>query len=1198
MKIKNMFYYDINREIKGVIKVNQDARDIIEQELAEYVITRELKKHFISFFNYYSDSFDRPTDETGVWISGFFGSGKSHFLKILSYILENKEVNGIKTVERFREKFTDDLATFMLIDKSTQAPTETILFNIDIEGFSEKNKTAVLRVFAKMFYNHLGFYGNNLKVAKLEQFVERKGKTKEFRRVFEEKTGDSWIGSRDGFDFYEDEVVETLIEVLGMSETSARNWFDSSEVIDFSISDLVSEIKEYVDNKPDNFRLLFMIDEVGQYVGADTDMLLNLQSLVEEIGSKCMGKVWVICTGQEALDEIIKTRADQFSRIQARFKIRLSLSSSSADEVIQKRILKKVDEAKSCLEDVYDKQKNVMDNLFKFKEAVGDIRGFEGPEEFSVNFPFVPYQFILMQKVFSEIRKHGNAGKHLSGGERSMLSGFQEAAQKVQDKDEYAIIPFWMFYDTVHAFLDSSIRRVIERAERAARDDKGLEAIDINVLKLLYLIRYVEDIPANLDNIVIMMAEDIRVDKIDEREKIQKSLDRLVRQNYIARIGDRYNFLTDAEQDVEKEIRDEYVEPIEITRKISEMIFENIYRTKKFRYEKKYDFEFDKKVDGVNYGNPVEGMKLEILTTVTSGEDKQELRLMVESHNKVLIVLGDTEYYNFIENAMKIEKFARKKNIPQLTKSMQDIIRGKQDDAENFKEEALKELEDAFMKAKFYINGNKVPVKAGTPQAKIDEALEYLVSNVYNKLDLITKNVDSDEDIYKILDGREDEGVMKGFESNRKAATEVETYLIVQNQQHIPINMADVQKRYTSPPYGWREIDIAAVVARLVYEQKATIKYGGETIRADDKRLPELLYKRSEVGKTKIQKREMISIQKVKEARDFLRHFFDIMDVPEDDDGLVKFIISKFESLKEHYDELLNKYEGHNYPDKNKIIKAKSMVSELLSAKTDNIALVNKLISMKDELEDMQEDMEAIEGFFKSQVDIFDEAVKLESLLRSDLDYLQKENEVNDALNKIRLIVKVKPQQDNFDYSDVPKLNDYMKVVREGHNRLLDAKREEILEIVRQCMEEIHSGDSNNKLILDIIKKTDDFYEQKKKQIAETKSLRILDGFTPGLWSEKDQAVKDIIFIEKNNAEAEKRYKDEEEGKQVEENYLVKETESTNEPKNKKHIKKYYRQSIFPARILESEDEIREYVENIERNLITLLGDCDGIEIN
>ena len=307
--------------------------------------------------------------------------------------------------------------------------------------------------------------------------------------------------------------------------------------------------------------------------------------------------------------------------------------------------------------------------------------------------------------------------------------------------------------------------------------------------------------------------------------------------------------------------------------------------------------------------------------------------------------------------------------------------------------------------------------------------------------------------------------------------------------------------------------------------------------------------------------------------------------------------ISKFENLEDHYDELLNKYEGNNYPDKKKIIEAKATVSDLLYAKTDNIALVNKLIDMEDELEDMQEDMESIEDFFKSQVDTFDEATRLESLLRSDLDYLQNESEVNDALNKIRLIVNVNPKKDDFDYRDVPKLNDYMKVVREGHNRLLDGKREEILEIVRQCMEEIHRGDKNDRIIGNIIKKTDDFYTQKKKEIAETESLRILDGFIPSLWSEKDQAVKDIISIEKSNAEAERRRNDEE-GKQSGENDTVKETEVSPEPEKKKHIKKFYRQSIFPARTLESESDIREYLETIEKNLMTLLGDCDGIEIN
>ena len=183
MIIRDMFADNINRPINGVIKVDQDAAEVIEQEVREYVITKELKKHFIRFFDFYSEAFADPTADIGVWISGFFGSGKSHFLKILSYILENRDVNGTPTVELFREKFADDSATFMMIDKATSGQTETILFNIDIEGPINKDKTAVLRVFAKMFYTHLGFYGDNLKVAMLEQYIAQQGKTEEFRRV-------------------------------------------------------------------------------------------------------------------------------------------------------------------------------------------------------------------------------------------------------------------------------------------------------------------------------------------------------------------------------------------------------------------------------------------------------------------------------------------------------------------------------------------------------------------------------------------------------------------------------------------------------------------------------------------------------------------------------------------------------------------------------------------------------------------------------------------------------------------------------------------------------------------------------------------------------------------------------------------------------------------------------------------------------
>ena len=440
MLIRDMFAENINRPINGVIKVDQDTAEASLQEVKEYVITKELKKHFMSFFNYYSDAFSAPTDDIGVWISGFFGSGKSHFLKMLSYLLANKTVEGKSTVEWFRQKFEDDPATFMMIDKSTKGKTEAILFNIDVEGSINKDKTAVLRVFAKMFYNHFGFYGENLKVALLEQYIDKMGKTEEFRRVFEEKKGKPWTEMRKAFAFNGKTVIPTLMEVLEMSEEDAKNWFHDKSSVEYSIAQLVEDIKAYVDSQPQDFRLLFMIDEVGQYIGTERDMLLNLQSIVEKIGSSCGGKVWVMCTGQEAIDEIIKVRSDEFSRIQARFKTRLSLSSASVDEVIQKRILKKKPDAVQRLESLYDESASVLRNLFSFSDSIKDIRGYEGSQEFSMNFPFVPYQFILMQKVFAEIRKHGNSGKHLSGGERSMLSGFQEAAQKVQERDEDTLL--------------------------------------------------------------------------------------------------------------------------------------------------------------------------------------------------------------------------------------------------------------------------------------------------------------------------------------------------------------------------------------------------------------------------------------------------------------------------------------------------------------------------------------------------------------------------------------------------------------------------------------------------------------------------------------------------------------------------------------------------------------------------------------
>lgn len=1178
MIIRDMFADDINRKINGVIKVDQAADEVIEQELNEYVITKELKKHFITFFNYYSDALDEPTADIGVWISGFFGSGKSHFLKMLSYLLENKEVNGIRSVERFRKKFEDDPATYMMIDRSTKVETETILFNIDIEGSINKDKTAVLRVFAKTFYNHLGFFGDNLKVAKLEQYIDQQGKTEQFRRTFEEKKGMSWLESRKAFAFNGKYIIPTLMEVLDMSEEDARAWFNDKSAIEFSIAQLVEDIKDYLKTKPNNFRLLFMVDEVGQYVGTDTDMLLNLQSLVEKIGSECGGKVWVVCTGQEAIDEIIKVRADEFSRIQARFKTRLSLSSSSVDEVIQKRILKKNKDAEAELESVYNKNDSVLRNLFSFTDSILDIKGYSGPGEFAANFPFVPYQFIIMQKVFAEIRKHGNSGKHLSGGERSMLSGFQEATQKIQEKDEYALVPFFRFYDTVHTFLDGSIRRVIERCQRAADNGDGIEALDVDVLKLLYLIRYIDDIPANLDNIVILMADDIRMDKITMRETIRDCLNRLMSQNYIGRTGEVYNFLTDEEQDIQREIKSTPVDTASIVDRIGQMIFADIFTTKKYRYGK-YDFAFDQMVDGITIGNITGGMRLRFLTVATDTAEKSELRLMTESKGKeAIVVLAETPYYESLESAMKIRKYVKQRNVNQLPKSVQDIIRDQQDEATKYEQTAMEDLVKAIESAQFYVDGEHIEIKGGNAKSKIEQSLEYLVSHVYSELSLIEKNADTDADIIEILTGADN--MMPGMEPNRGAATKVEEYLEMQAMKNLPTSMADIQSRYSAIPYGWKEIDIAAVVARLIYDQKVTIKYAGSTIQPDNPKLPDMLRKKSEIGKTSISKRQMITATKMRAVKELLREYFDVMDVPNDEDGLVAFVVQKFTDLKDHYLELKGRYEGHKYPEQNLVLASIEQMDKILSQRKDNIALIDAILKEEDNLFDNKEKMQRVEGFFKNQVQVFDAAVKMEEDLKNDLNYLRKEEEANEALNQLRLITVVQSDPKSI-YRRIPELNGLMDKVREGHGRLLDDKRAELLEIIRQCMEEVHTLSNGDVSCMELVKKGDTFFDQQKGKIQELQSLALLDGLIPQIWSYKDDLCAHIEIAKKPKIIAEENP-----------------TYATEKSAEKKVLKTVYRQAAFPAKTLESQEDIDAYVERVRNYLVAMLKDCDGIKLN
>ena len=305
------------------------------------------------------------------WESGspVFGSGKSHFLKILSYVLENREVKGKKTIDFFEDKVAEkDPLFYAEMKRAADIECETILFNIDSKSpiGMKTSKDAILRIFVKVFYEHLGYYGDDLKVAELEKYLQREGVLEEFQNSFAMIKGEPWEMRRSCFLFDEDAVVDALVKSTSMSESSARNWFNYSETPKISIEQFAQEVKAYIDSKGENFHLIFLADEVGQYIGDNSELMLNLQTVVEDLGTYCQGKVWVIVTSQEAIDTVTKVKGDDFSKIQGRFGTRLSLSSASVHEVIEKRILEKSDNAADKLRLIYDDQAATLKNSYPF----------------------------------------------------------------------------------------------------------------------------------------------------------------------------------------------------------------------------------------------------------------------------------------------------------------------------------------------------------------------------------------------------------------------------------------------------------------------------------------------------------------------------------------------------------------------------------------------------------------------------------------------------------------------------------------------------------------------------------------------------------------------------------------------------------------------------------------------------------------
>lgn len=1217
MQIQQMFAKDINRYINGVVDVSED--NAIQQELEEYVVTRELQRHFDDFFEAYERGLDNPARNTGVWIQGYFGSGKSHFLKMLSYLLENRDVNGKPTVEYFQGKF-DDAMTFAKIERATRVDAETILFNIDQKGggFKEGDmaRTAVLRTLARVFYDHLGFYGRDYKLARFEKMIDDRGKTAEFRAAYEDIAGSPWAEDRESYEMFSDELAEAANRACGLSISSVADWAESTEAVTVDFGELVGDINEYCERRASEcggrFRLLFMVDEMGQYLNSDVNLMLNLQTFVEQIGAECKGRVWMVVTSQEAIDEMMMVVGHDFSKIQGRFATRLSLSSSSVDEVIKKRVLDKTDTAEILLEGEYEQKSPVLKNLFTFEDSRGDLRGYANAREFTESFPFVGYQFTLMPNVLKEIRKHGYQGKSLSTGERSMLSAYQEAAQAVEGGSETSLVPFWRFFDTLEKELDHGIKQVFERCRKAAEGDYVIRPEDLDVLKVLYLINYISDVKPTLGNIAILMVDDMEADKVALRERVKGSLDRLVKENYVSRAGERYSFLTDEEQDVAREIRDEQIDPSAVIDRVKSVIFDGIYNVRRFR-KGANDFPFDRYVDDTIHGLSQGGMKLNVVTMANPQlSEASDAELDMASVGQAIIVLAtESDYYDVLYNAAKIKKYCQTHSREAMPAIKRKIVEAKAQEANDAEQQARELIADAIVHARCFVDGHGLAAGAANAKQKIEAVLDKLVDAIFTKASYVDSPIESDADLREILAGKDQRGLDGMGGGNEKAADEMDRFLDARFRTHQPTSMGDVQRNFQGKPYGWREIDIAAVMARLVKDQKALVSYGGEQIATTDARMAGFLRKQSEIDKVTVKKRTALPAAVVSKARNLLREIDSSIDVPDDEDGLVAAVKACMAGRIEHYRELHGaKYSaGGHYPGRELVEDAVHLASTVMSQSADAEALLLEFNSREDELLDNVEDLEAVERFFDAQQRLFDEALGLVATMREERVYIEGDRDVQDALAKVNEILDMpKP------YNRIQELPGLCGDVREVYGRLVKAKRGDLLKRLEASLSEIkeyaeEEGAEAEAAVKKVASDAEFSAISRRDAIHEAETCSKLDTLSSQIiaWHEAQLKKVDNAVAEeeaRKRAEAERRVTH---VATQDEPYITtkapadtiaateRKPESTPAPKPKTKV--ISRSAVLPTKSLRSVEDIDAYVEVFRDRLVAELDGNDSIRL-
>ena len=1135
MILSHLYSKPINRAVNPAVSATKFDPETERIEIQEYVFTDEIINGLFRILDAIKNN--KPYDHVGIWIDGYYDSGKFHFLKYLDYCITpstredaiSRLLDAVKAIDPLDEKHNlsfDKDELLSIANWLKRATIDTCIFNLETSyDNSTDKKKAFLHVFWNEFNGKRGFNKFNITLAQnLEKPLAEKGVFEAFKERIAEEGGD-WNDPGMAADLIDNEldwVLDIAKELAPtLSVDSIRERIIKRDT-NMSIDRFSMELASYLKDKGEDYRLILLADEVSQFINKERDRYLNLQEIITKLSEACDNKVWVACTAQQDLSEImddchIAEEKDKEGKIKGRFEVKVSLKGTQPEVITQKRILDKKEEVKPELAALYNKYKAGFDLQFKLPTSYSS---YESQDDFIDYYPFVPYQFKLIMQVFNSFLNLGYVAKEVKGNERSIIKVIHSTAKNNAEAELGKFISFDELYNNMfEEGLQARGQKAVDNALRMARtyqtDRPERTRLAVRVANVLFMICNISQtdqlvFPATLDNVTSLLINDMETPRLTIKNEVEKVIEFLCDNNIIRReqgkngAPETYAFYSEEEMKVAQLIQSQVVDNNTQAEQLKEIFNRYITALRNKEQYKTRSFSVGLTIKQRTFLSNNPDVQVEFVMDADY-DSAEQLALQNNNVNRMVYYVAPqyrdnkrlyNAFYWYCQAnrymATPIENEENRKTRDEFEKRANELYNGL------IKKEFEKILDTCpIISGLSVIDEAELKQKRGNDRYRL--AMDKHLSSIYTKANLVDSPSmpRTTEQLKKAILRDINPGEYDGINAElTDAEHEVEIYL---NKQFAEVNVSDVLAKFAKAPYGWDNICTLYVINELVRRHNRDYSYANnpnvETSTVANRIV-------SESNKFTLRQAKVISPQVIQDFITAWKEIFGISAVPNSTDSTQLFRACRDIESDRSLAKFIKGYKEielqiASYPFCQPIREAIELFDSWLNER-DPLKFFNLVIAAKDEAKVLIDKCKEVVQFTHDQLNKYKEL--LQSLEENQYNYpfvpMELQGAVTDFLklkddpwpiSGLRVYIKLNNQ-----------LSGILDGVREELRKKIKAAYNEMFDYLKQVAEKQHVPESvlsdretvirvkttpTNILVLQNNANTDTFYQEQVDKI-------------------------------------------------------------------------------------------------------------------